>query len=189
MASTNRPWFRFSLRSLLIAMTVLCLLIGFKVKEMRDRRASLAAVDAVGGASKILIEGPEWLRKLIGDEKAFHNVGSVSLSSSRTDYDLILDLDNELRDIIPHLNKFSYFHKLNLASSSVTDKGLSHLKDITHLEELNISGTEISDSGLEILEKIESLQRLNIRNTKVTPNGVAKFQKALPNCKVLWEGK
>lgn len=177
------------MRSLLIAMTVLCLLIGFKVKEMRDRRASVTAVDAVGGASKILIEGPEWLRKLIGDEKAFHNVGSVSLTPSRTDYDLIPDFDNLLRDIIPHLNNFSHFYKLNIASSPVTDKGLSHLADLTYLEKLNISDTEVSDSGLKILEKIETLQLLNIRNTKVTPNGVAKFQKALPNCKVLWEGK
>ena len=189
MRKNYRKWFRFSMRSLLMVVTVLCLWIGYEAKEMQDRRASVAAVDAIGGASNIRVEGPGWLRKLIGDEKAFYNVGSVSLTPSHTDYELIINFDNELRGIIPHLNDFSHFYKLNLASSPITDKGLEYLKDLTRLEKLILNDTEVSDTGLGFLGKIETLEYLNIRNTKVTQNGIAKFQKALPNCKVVWKSE
>ena len=175
-----RRWLRFSLRSGLIFVTALCLLIAFKAKQFNDRGASVAAIDAVSSASKTLIEGPEWLRELIGHEEAFHNVGSVRFGPINANYDASLNFDDELGNIIPHLNNFSHFHKLNIRSSPVSDVGLAYITRITNLEILNISDTEVTDSGLEILENIKSLKRLNIRNTEVTQKGIAKFQQASP---------
>ncbi|HEX4132962.1 MAG TPA: SUMF1/EgtB/PvdO family nonheme iron enzyme [Pirellulales bacterium] len=54
------------------------------------------------------------------------------------------------------------------------------------LEDLTIIQTEVSD--LSPLENCKRLKGLAITKTKVTATGVAALQKALPNCKIDWDG-
>ncbi len=51
---------------------------------------------------------------------------------------------------------------------------------------LDCSGTPMSD--LSPLEGCKSLGTLHIKHTQVTAAGVAALQKALPNCKIEWDG-
>ena len=83
-----RRWFRFSLRMLLVVITVLCVWLGFTVNAARRQKAALTAIQCVGGQfafdyqhltprgrideaafdPKATAPGPAWLREWIGDD-------------------------------------------------------------------------------------------------------------------------
>ena len=71
----RRRWFQFSLRTLFVLLTVLCVWLAVTVNRARKQREAVAAIEAVGGM--VLYEhqyddseppGPKWLRELVGDE-------------------------------------------------------------------------------------------------------------------------
>ncbi len=49
LRSNNRRWFRFGLRTLLIAITVLCIWLGFKVNAARRQHEVVQAILQAGG--------------------------------------------------------------------------------------------------------------------------------------------
>jgi internalin A len=53
---------------------------------------------------------------------------------------------------------------------------------------LTVSDTKVTDSGLVHLKGLTKLLELDLRKTKVTTAGVADLQKAIPNCKIEWDG-
>ncbi|HEX7377484.1 MAG TPA: family 16 glycoside hydrolase, partial [Pirellulales bacterium] len=100
-----------------------------------------------------------------------------------------------------------------LHGTSVGDKGLAHLKGAVNLVQLNLNGTKVSDAGLQVLEKhrkitylhlhdnsaigdaglvwlreCRGLRGVNLKNTKVTAGGVVSLKRALPECKITWDG-
>jgi hypothetical protein len=62
---------------------------------------------------------------------------------------------------------------------------LSPLKGMP-LTDLNCRGTKVAD--LTPLAACPNLRLLNVSDAKVTPAGVAALQKALPKCKITWNG-
>jgi hypothetical protein len=71
-------WFQFSLRTLLIVVTLLavgCGYVGWQVKIVRGRRAMLRTIDAAGGRYLAIndddlparMTGPGWIRRFLGD--------------------------------------------------------------------------------------------------------------------------
>jgi hypothetical protein len=46
----------------------------------------------------------------------------------------------------------------------------------------------LTDTGLSELKALSRLTYINLRGNKVTAAGVADFQKALPECRVEWDG-
>jgi serine/threonine protein kinase/Leucine-rich repeat (LRR) protein len=70
----------------------------------------------------------------------------------------------------------------------VTDAGLSAFKDCQHLNVLDLTGTPVTDAGLAHLSGLSELKNLPLSKTKVTSNGVERLAKALPRCKIVWDG-
>jgi hypothetical protein len=52
-----------------------------------------------------------------------------------------------------------------------------------------LSETQVSDAGIKHLAGLNKLDSLDLRGTRATAAGVAELQKALPKCKVDWDGK
>lgn len=73
---------------------------------------------------------------------------------------------------------------LTLDDTKVTDAGLKHLAPLQKLTELKLSKTKVTDEAFKELVALKSLETVFMSETKVTDAGVAKFEKALPKCKV-----
>ncbi len=89
---------------------------------------------------------------------------------------------------LAHLKGATKMTHMNLSVTKLTDAALEHLAGMTELVHLNLTGTAVTDAGLERLTGLAKLNVLYLEGTKVTAAGVAKLAKALPKCKITWDG-
>ena len=206
-------WFvpRYSLRTLLIAMTVICVVSGYWLnKAFRQREAvrrfnqlttnwGVAVGYRNGDAVYSSPVTPAWLHPLrtaLGEE-AFGEVISVDLT-------LTMATDNDLRHLaaVPTVEQLSlsnthvtdkglrYLHAcpklkfLALNSALITDEGLEQLAALTELEALGLVGTKVTDEGLRHLMKLPKLRILSLQGTAVSDDGYRNLQAALPQCSI-----
>jgi serine/threonine protein kinase/Leucine-rich repeat (LRR) protein len=87
-----------------------------------------------------------------------------------------------------HLKGLTKLTELRLGTSTLTDLGLKHVAELTRLEKLSLAGSSVSDDGLKHLHGLYRLKELDLTGTKVTAEAVAALAKALPKCKVAWDG-
>jgi hypothetical protein len=101
-SSSRRSWLRFSLRTLL-GVTVLCVWLAVESSRARRQKSAITTVQQMGGRlgfdyqlerrgkwkSKPRPSGPEWLRRVIGDDY-FRRVEIVHFDegSDPSDHDL-----------------------------------------------------------------------------------------------------
>ena len=188
----KRRFFRYSLRTLMLLVTVFCIWMGIVTKRARDQKYAVEAIRELGGVVfyehqtipfvfvgigrsppgfNIVEPGPKWLRRFIGDEY-FFTVSGVNLGELKID-------DASLAEI----KRLTNVKTLDLRNTQVTDIGLKHLKGWTDLTSLNLRDTNITDAGLEHLKGLAKLLELQLNN-KVSDESVKKLQQALPNCKI-----
>ena len=167
--SASKPklrWFQFSLRSLLIFVTLCaipCSWLAVKLQQAKRQREAVAEIVKANGAVYYDWEcdkdghrsiafpwrpTPTWWQNLLGDDL------------------------------------FQSVTRVNLPSGQVTDADLEHLKYLSQLEVLLIDNTQVTDAGLENLKGLKHLNRLYLSETKVTDEGIKRLQQALPNCRI-----
>ena len=73
-------------------------------------------------------------------------------------------------------------------NGKVSDAGLAIFKDFKELTHLFLHATQVGDAGLAHLKSCTNLTTLTLQKTKVTAQGIDDFKKALPNCKIEWDG-
>ena len=205
----KRRWFRFSLRMLLLVVTVAAVWMGITMKAVRDRREAIRVIDEMGGTYGVRIVGPKWLRYLVGDDKGFYDAIRVSLGPGNQGYDPMRPVTG--KDISLAINHFGAFtrmsaldlwgpqitdeglfpltrldglSRLRLNGTSISDRGLKTIQAMKSLEHLDLSSTQVSDAGLKSLIGLSNLKWLDVSRTRVTEEGVLEIQKSLPNCKI-----
>jgi hypothetical protein len=175
----KRRWIRFSLKTLLILMTVLAVWLGLYVKSLRDRKAAVLDIKRLNGVFGVRFSEPEWLRHLVGDEEYFYDPVGVHFNSGDR------PTDDDLAAVMKHLQRFRQLRHLTLAGTGITDASLSHLCALKNkLEMLDLSETKISDAGLPHLRCLTALKTLRLQNTATSLQGMATLQQALPNCTI-----
>ena len=127
----RRRWLQFSLRTMFVVVTVFCVWMGFTAKRARDQREAVEAIEALGGTVDYEHEvfevvnqlyvlgrppGPEWLRKLVGDEY-FVSVNRVALPASK--------LDDAMISRFERLTNLRY---LNLIDTPISDESIEKLQ-------------------------------------------------------------
>jgi hypothetical protein len=169
----KRCWFRFSLRTLLVLMTVLCVWLGFKVNAARRQKEAVLALRETGamivfdyqlrtvsGLPQKKIDltrsppGPVWLRKLLGDE-SFGNVIIVQLHT----FDLPGPpgrLDLSLLQNLPTLSS------LMVRSDELCDDDLIKIGGIRSLKFLYLYASHLTDAGLAHLQSLSELGVLDL---------------------------
>ena len=194
-------WFRFSLRTLLVAVLVLSLpLSWFAVKLDRARRQSEAARTIIERGGQVVYgwernqdpffePSPTNLRTWLGND-FFDKVELVYVRGTRLE---CLSCLTDVKDLIlvditdcelNYVKGLSKLETLDVARTQITDAGLTHLRRLVSLTSVNLNRTQITDAGLEHLKGLKNLRRLDLKGTQVTPEGAKKLQEALPYCEI-----
>lgn len=179
----RRRWYQFSLRGLLISMTLLSVVLGLIVNRIilpaQRQRAAVQIVDRIGNGWVIYADSQTkedglttWLREWLPRD-CFDAVETVALC------------DPSVTDV--ELRSFGSLPKLQtliVGNTQVTDAGLAHLSRSTHLQRLLLDNTKVTDAGLTHLRGLTQLEYLSLNFSQVTDAGVAELQTALPNCQI-----
>lgn len=191
-----RRWLRFSLRTLLILITIFAVWLGWKMHLRREQQRVLDAVHARGGTSTMMLRDFSQLSLLQANwtQDNVIDLGNLNV----TDEDL-KDLEsmpylaglwlgnNQITDRgLAYVKNQTDLRMLDLMNNpGITDEGLAHLKNLTQLEQLLLrNNSQITDAGLIHLENMQHLDILVLHGTKVTPAGVSRLQKKLPKARI-----
>ena len=184
---------RFSLRTLFVVLTALCLLCGwwfnkalrqraavqrfyFLTADRQDRDLTTMGYRYRGQDEYYKPIIPKWLhplRDLIGEE-AFGEVTGVQLLDTAASNDDLL-----------YLADVPLCERIWLSETRVTDEGILHLRACPKLRFLALNNTQITDHGLQTIAEFKTLESLSLDNTQVTDAGLVHLQ-SLPNLKELW---
>ena len=203
-ATPKRRWYQFSLKTLLVGLTLLCLgpggYVAYEQNKARRQKGAVEAIEELGGVvdygRNVSARSP-MLRQILGDD-TFGGVDSIDFwnPSHVTDADLkhlaglkrltTLHLDNsQVTDVgLKHLAGLESLSVLYLNNSQVNDAGLKQLASLESLSHLDSNNTQVTDAGLVHLAGLKGLKSLYAHRTRVTDAGVAELQKSLPKCRI-----
>lgn len=159
---------------MLVVVTVLCVVLGWKVREVQRQKAAVAMVEARAGAVIYDYEdgesydgrlpGPDWLCELIGVDY-FATVSVVGFQKYKD---------------ISSLADLTKLEHLLLSDAEQTD--LKIVANLTNLKTLALDNGEFTDVSL--LANLSELEELQLIDIKIADEEVAKLQKALPHCTI-----
>jgi hypothetical protein len=203
----NRRRFQYSLRTLMIVVTVFAIVCSWftvKMQQAKKQQESVEAIRKWGRNVRITYDWqrstpliPGWVRNLVGED-FFYNVYRLDILNTdlaNTDMTPIKGLvqlevlsfggykikEDELKSF----KELPKLRMLELVDTNMTDAGLAQLAGLKHLEFLSLSGTDITDAGLEHLKGLTKLQTLWLAGTQVTDAGLEHL-KGLTQLQVLY---
>jgi len=187
MLTPKRTWFQFRLRTLFVLVAVAsfpCAWLASMLHMKYRERNVVAHILRVGGHVQYAWEkdigrgsghvseairgeppGPQWIRKLLGDDFVT-TVSRVTFRQKGINDSALADLDLEG---LPQLSG------LALNGPLITDRSLARLQGITKLQSLDLSGTQVTDVGLMHLRPLKRLEFLALNETQVTDAGLAQL--------------
>jgi hypothetical protein len=211
----KRRWLQFSLRTLVLAITLVCIWLGFTANQAKRQKRAVEALRATGAT--ILYDyqvneygghdlskpsppppGPDWLRNLIGLDY-FATAARVDLhpQDDITDetFDSLANLPH-LRCVsvvglgvtdarIARLGGLNELQAVTVMNSSVTDGGWEFLGHLLHLKRLRLDGPNISDSTLGHVKGLVELTHLYLIGNQVSDSGLKNLE-GLSQLEVLW---
>jgi hypothetical protein len=152
----KRRWAQFSLTTLFVVVTVLCVGLGIVVAPVARQRRAVAVIEALNG--RVGYVPNKTLRK------AFSRPFRLWLP----------------RDYLVEVKW------VDLTGTQVTDARLADLQGLPRLESLSLMGTPVTDDGLAQLHRPTRLRNLNLLYThQVTDAGLAQLRQAMPNCEIV----
>jgi hypothetical protein len=204
-SSPKRPWYQFSLRSLLLLITILCLGPGGYIAYERDKAAkdtaAAEAIEKMGGVVEPNRSSRSaLLRRILGDDR-YSNIQTIGLENFRddihvSDVDLIhLRRFRNVKNLYlynvdvtdagsPELAALTELDSLILSRVKITDTSLVHLSGMSKLNSLNLDHTQIKGPGLKHLAGLKNLSFLTLRGTEIEPEEIERLQKVLPKLEI-----
>lgn len=162
-----RPRVRFSLRALIVVMTVLCLFLGHKAHRAREQRQAVAALEAAGAQVSYqqstvtgwlfpptfneteAASGGAWFRQWIGDEYFGEVNGIYWVFESAPEPGVFANLAR-----LPQLNWLILHSNCSIQ--------LDALPSMKSLEQLSVRGCRITDDTMEQIGHQWSLNKLTL---------------------------
>ena len=154
----RRRWFQFSLRALLIVVTLVSgLLLAWRayVEPYRRQRETMALIKELGGEYKTESDGPAWIRNWFGAEN-FQKIVLVDLADC-----------NAPAKYLEQVTALPKLETLVVGGQKFTDEHLSRLKRLKTINGLVLDSTDVTDDGIEALK--QTLTALAIRKSQRRP--------------------
>jgi len=194
-------WKRFTVRSLLIAVTIFAIPLGWmatRIQTARRQQTATAKLESAGatvmdyhftvGQNGQLVADREFprvsaFRAVLGDD-FFSDVVEVNASHTEiSGSDLVA------------LSCFPKLEYLFLDGLKIGDSDLDNLAACRGLTRLTLNGTAVSDRGMHVIGTLTNLKILELSNTKVSDNGLVYLkgltqleQLVLDNCRIRGPG-
>lgn len=200
MLRPRRRWLRFSIATLLLAMTAACVVLGVITQRGFKRAAAIRAIERAGGtivyAHQLThpdydplmqglgdAEAPFWAQKL---GKGYAEVAGINLPAatiSEADFDGI-GLFTQARSLhvswswlddarLLKLEGLANLRILILSRTRITDVGLAALAEMNELKSVGLFDAAIEGPGLANLANKTSLEHLSLAGTDVDDAGLA----------------
>lgn len=194
---SRRRWLRFSLRTMMAAVTVAGIALGLWLKHAEHERQR-SAVAAVATLEKSLAyvwfasapTADEWAtaewEENFQDGNYPTDIYRIEFPDSTTDADLapLRSLSN-VRAIaidgtqvtaagLENLRGLTRLESLSLAAP-LGDEGLAALGGLTNLQDLRLYGPDVTEEGLAHLRNLTRLKRLFVSHTSLTSVGLKQI--------------
>jgi hypothetical protein len=191
MLTPKRRWSQFSLLTLFLVVTVLCVGLRLIVVPAENQRRAVAAIRAAGGTVLYEFEDsrpwrsasrqqpkPSKIQQWLGRDY-FDRVVEVRYPKINRNGVGAYDLDEKARrpvgdtlsDWLPGLPDLQ---RLEIHDDSLTDKGLRKLSSLTALEELKLTGAQITDNGLVHISSLRRLKLLSLQGVSATRDAIRR---------------
>lgn len=187
-----RRYFRFSLRSFLIAVTLSAIWFGTHLRRANIQRDAVKAISDYGGwvrysyqfpsgsyhykdfDANAVSPVPKWLIDRVGVD-FFHGVVQVNLNYTE-DGGARQENHNPSDDALEHVGKLSQVRVLLLSDTQASDESLVHLRKLRKLERLYMwDVVNVSDDGVRHLEPLKELRYVHLSHSKITDASMTVF--------------
>lgn len=170
---------RFSLRFLLVIVTVIAIWLGVVTNGAGVQRRAAWIVHKYGGEVEYDWEdqkmagpqAPRWLQEFLGDHY-FQRLVSVRIWYSGGTAE-----SDEVADVL----KVQSLERLYLIRQSLSDHAFDRLVQLPNLRELALLDTDLTDAQLLQLAS-KGLTRLDLRGTRISREGAVQFRHLNPDC-------
>jgi hypothetical protein len=177
-STPRRRWLRFSLRSLLLIVVLIAIPLGWKMNRVHNQRVVVAEIEKIKGqvaydsvvelvGHRQLLKGPEWLRRLLGDD-FFSDVEFVQIGGPQV-----------TERTISQVATLPYLKWLHVRSNGISDDGLKYLAGKNTLEELHLNSSSVTDKGVAQLAELQGLNRLEIGIEHLSDSGLKRITTVL----------
>ncbi|HEX2473670.1 MAG TPA: hypothetical protein VHK01_02925 [Lacipirellulaceae bacterium] len=192
-----RTWhnlLRFRLRTLLLAITVASVWLGFHVRSARVQERSVAAIHQYGGWVRYEFQFPsgeyfhksfdrqarsplpKWLLDRLGVD-FFHDVVQVNLNYS-DDSGTRKENHNPSDEALQHLFGFPKLRILLLSDTQASDSSMRHLAQLKKLERLYMwDVVNVTDAGAAHLSELRQLRYIHLTTSQITDKSLEVFAK------------
>src|SRR5262245_39979121 len=182
--SIRRPrwkWFRYSLRSLLLLVTMICVVIAWKVVPTLQQTYAINALKGTGRYVTFQYDyqfrhienekgkpapEPSWVAKIFGVD-AVHDIVKVQI------------IDDEYRrpeDFQQAVSSLYYLPRLRylqIYAPRSAPLDLTPLARLKNLEELHLYEDRVDDDALQNLHRLDHLWNLNLGSNRISDGGLA----------------
>jgi hypothetical protein len=141
------------------------------------KQVAIREIERVGGFVSGPLGGPDWLRRLIGDDCM------CLLRDDSTLVDLARSEDVS-DDSLVWLSSFPALKSLNLRGTGITNAGMKHIRGLKTLKHLDIGHTWVTDAGIGELKGLKNLRWLSVDGSRVSDAGVARLKGDVPDLHV-----
>jgi hypothetical protein len=191
MPSSRGRYLRFSLASVLLAVSVVGICLAPIVNRVHHQSRIIEAVERIGGVVQYLevppSAGTSWLRPWLDDDY-FRTVDLILLQGCPATDELVADIarlqgvvqlnvcNTQITDeSLRHIAGMRELQSLDIGFNKITNDGLFHLAPLDELRFLGLDVTEVTDNGLEAIRELPKLDRLQLYSNRITDEGAAKL--------------
>ncbi|WP_425395448.1 hypothetical protein [Aeoliella sp.] len=189
--------FRFRLRTFLIAITVFCLLLGWRVAAVESVERPVRELERLGWQVSyddvdLFPELPVpmypdrrrsyWQKMLMGHQE--YDFPDSAWIGKRPGNGTNDEVGQFLQQSCIWFNRLPTITVVDFSDTQLTKKSIEPLADCEHLRHLLLSRTNLDDSAIDGLAQLTQLDTLILWETNLTAEGAAELERRLPNCEI-----